>query len=214
MPIRPTYTGEPDDRVAFTAEFDAFYSRFAWLYDVFVRYFPVWKNWLKMTLPHLRGSRVLEVSFGTGYLLTQFADQFQSYGIDYNIAMAQTAQRNLRKLGQTADLQQADVSRLPYADDSFDTLVNTMAFSGYPGGRHALSEMGRVLKPGGRLVMIDVNYPEDRNRWGMALTRFWLASGDILRDMGKLFAESGWVFKEQEIGGYGSVHLYLAEKGQ
>jgi ubiquinone/menaquinone biosynthesis C-methylase UbiE len=212
MPIYPTYSGEPDDQEGFTAEFDSFYTRFAGMYDFLVRFLPIWRNWLKRTLPHIQGPRVLEVSFGTGYLLTQFADHFQAFGIDYNAAMAQTAQRNLQRKWLSADLQRADISHLPYAGDSFDTLVNTMAFSGYPDGKAALAEMERVLKPGGKLVMVDIEYPKDRNRLGMALTKFWMASGDLIRDMGALFKELDWEFQEEEIGGFGSVHLYVAEK--
>jgi ubiquinone/menaquinone biosynthesis C-methylase UbiE len=87
-----------------------------------------------------------------------------------------------------------------------------MAFSGYPDGVAALTEMGRVLKPDGKLVMIDIEFPKNRNWLGMALTKFWMASGDLIRDMGPLFEESGWKFEEEEIGGFGSVHLYVAEK--
>jgi ubiquinone/menaquinone biosynthesis C-methylase UbiE len=182
------------------------------MYDFLVKSLPVWKNWLKRTLPHIQGPHVLEVSFGTGYLLTQFADRFQAFGIDYNAAMAQTAKGKLQRRGLVAELQQANVEHLPYASHSFDTLVNTMAFSGYPDGVAALSEMGRVLKPNGKLIMIDVDYPKDRNRRGMALTKFWMASGDIIRDMSKLFEASGWAFQEDEIGGYGSIHLYVAKR--
>ena len=71
--------------------------------------------------------------------------------------------------------------------------------------------MGRVLRPGGRLVLVDISYPKNYNRLGVALTRFWMASGDIIRDMGALFEESGWVYREEEIGGFGSVHLYVAQ---
>jgi len=212
MTHNPTYSPEPENQKEFTAEFDTFYTRFAGMYDFLVRSLPVWKNWLKRTLPYIQGPRVLEVSFGTGYLLTQFADRFQVFGIDYNAAMTQTTKQNLQRRGMTANLHQADVAHLPFADNSFDTLVNTMAFSGYPDGKMALTEMGRVLKPGGKLVMIDIDYPKDRNRLGMALTKFWMASGDIIRDMGELFEELGWKFQVEEIGGFGSVHLYVAEK--
>jgi ubiquinone/menaquinone biosynthesis C-methylase UbiE len=208
----PTYSKEPVNQKEFTAEFDSFYTRFAGTYDFLVKFLPVWKNWLKCTLPRIQGPRVLEVSFGTGYLLTQFADRFQTFGIDYNAAMTQAAKRNLQRRKLTANLQQADAAYLPYASHSFDTLINTMAFSGYPDGIAALAEMGRVLKPGGKLVMIDIDYPRNRNRLGMALTKFWMASGDIIRDIGELFEELGWKFQEEEIGGFGSVHLYVAEK--
>jgi ubiquinone/menaquinone biosynthesis C-methylase UbiE len=212
MPPNTTYSTEPENRKDFTAEFDSFYTRFAGMYDFLIKSLPVWKNWLKQALPHIHGPRVLEVSFGTGYLLTQYASKFQAFGIDYNATMAQTAKRNLQRNGLIADLQQANVSHLPYASHSFDTLINTMAFSGYPDGIAALTEMERVLKPGGKLVMIDVDYPKDRNRLGTAMTKFWMASGDIIRDMGKLFDELGWEFQEEEIGGFGSVHLYAAER--
>ena len=210
MTHNPTYSPEPENQKEFTAEFDTFYTRFAWIYDFLVRSLPVWKNWLKRTLPYIQGPRVLEVSFGTGYLLTQFADRFQVFGIDYNAAMAQTAKQNLQQGGMTANLHQADVAHLPFANNSFDTLVNTMAFSGYPDGKTALTEMGRVLKPNGKLIMIDIDYPKNRNWLGMTMTKFWMASGDIIRDMGELFEESGWEFQEEEIGGFGSVHLYVA----
>ena len=211
MRHNPTYSPEPENQKEFIAEFDSFYTRFAGMYDFLVRYLPVWRTWLKRALPHIQGPRVLEVSFGTGYLVSQYADRFQTFGIDYNAAMAQTAKRNLQRNGLTANLQRADVSHLPYAEDSFDTLVNTMAFSGYPDGVAALAEMGRVLKPGGRLIMIDIDYPKDRNRLGMVMTKFWMASGDIIRNMNALFNELGWNFQEEEVGGFGSVHLYVAE---
>ena len=207
-----TYSQEPKDDKQFTREFDKFYSSFARTYDLLVKWLPSWRNWLRQVLPHIQGPRVLEVSFGTGYLLTQYADRFQTYGIDYNRTMAGTAKQNLSQKGFKAELQQADVYSLPYATDSFDTLVNTMAFSGYGDGKQALTEMGRVLKPNGRLVMIDIDYPANRNWMGMNMTRFWMASGDIIRDMHKLFQSLDWEYQEKEIGAFGSVHLYIATR--
>jgi hypothetical protein len=40
-----------------------------------------------------------------------------------------------------------------------------------------------------------------------------MLSGDIIRDRGDLLGESGWEFQEEEIGGLGSVHLYVVKKG-
>jgi len=204
------YSQEPVDNKTFTEEFNRFYTSFAQTYDLLVKYLPIWRNWLNHALPYIEGPLVLEISFGTGYLLTQYADRFQVYGIDYNAKMTRTAKANLLQRGLKAELQQADVNSLPYKTNSFDTIVNTMAFSGYADGRKALAEMERVLKPNGRLVMIDINYPQNHNRLGTNLIRFWMAGGDIIRDMNELFDASGWTFEEKEIGGFGSVHLYIA----
>ena len=173
---------------------------------------PVWKTWLKRALPHLRGPRVLEVSFGTGYLMMQYAGRFETCGVDLNAAMVATARRNLERNGLGAELVQGDVQALPYPDGSFDTVLSTMSFSGYPDGHAALSEMTRVLKPDGRLVLIDVGYPRDGNWMGMRLAAMWRRLGDLLRDMDVLLAGHGLEADDQEVGGFGSVHLYVCEK--
>jgi ubiquinone/menaquinone biosynthesis C-methylase UbiE len=208
----PVYSTEPGDSEGFTRQFDRTYTRIAGIYDFAVKALPVWKSWLKQALPHIRGPKVLEVSFGTGYLLTRYADQFETHGIDYNEKLLSVASENLKKKGITAELRVGNVESLPYDDESFDCIVNTMAFTAYPDGRKAMSEFHRVLKAGGRLVLIDIEYPADRNWLGMKMTGFWIAVGDIVRDMGALFRQFDFEFTDQEIGGFGSVHLYVAEK--
>ncbi len=207
------YSPEPIDKEQFTKEFDRVYSRFARIYDLAVKWFPVWRNWISHALPHIRGPEVLEISFGTGYLLTQYADKYEAHGIDYNWELACTAKHNLQKMGVQALILQADVEYLPYRSGSFDTVVNTMSFTGYPDGQKAMAEISRVLKNGGRLVLIDINYPSDKNWLGMNLTRLWASTGDIIRDMGSLFKQSGLGYIDEEVGGFGSVHLYVATRG-
>jgi hypothetical protein len=75
-----------------------------------------------------------------------------------------------------------------------------------------MTEIHRVIKKEGRLVMIDINFPEDRNWLGVRLARTWASAGDIIRDMGHLFEHAGFDYTEREIGGYGSIHLYIAIK--
>jgi ubiquinone/menaquinone biosynthesis C-methylase UbiE len=212
MTLQFEYSEEPTNPKKYTEQYDRFYSRFARGYDWLVKTLPFWRNWIKTAIPWLQGPTVLEVSFGTGYLLSQYADQFNTYGIDYNQRLARVAKDNLRKIDKKADLQIAEVESLPYKTGTFDTLVNTMAFSGYPDGNLALSEMLRVLEPGGRIVMVDINYPSDGNWIGTTLTDDWKAGGDIIRDMPALFAECGLEWTEEEVGGFGSVHLYVIEK--
>jgi ubiquinone/menaquinone biosynthesis C-methylase UbiE len=209
---RPRYSVEPHDQRAFTQRFDRAYSRFARAYDVAVKLLPTWRRWLRHTLPHIIGPRVLEVSPGTGWLLTQYAGRFDTHAVDLNPDLVEIARRNLRRAGLTAELIVGDVGALPYGDDRFDTVLTTMAFGGYPDGRRALSELTRVLRPGGRLIVLDVNYPSNGNRVGTALVEIWKRSGDLIRDMPALFLEFGLDASDRVIGGFGSVHLYVATK--
>ncbi|NNG16684.1 MAG: methyltransferase domain-containing protein [Gemmatimonadales bacterium] len=206
------YSTEPADPAAFQAKFDRVYTRIGGLYDLAVKLLPVWRNWIRHALPHITGGRVLEVSFGTGYLLAQYAGRFETHGLELNARMVTIAKRNLQVRHQSAELLRGTVEDLPYRDAFFDTVVSTMAFSGYPDGARAMSELRRVLRPGGRLVLMDVNYPGDRNWLGMRLTRMWQRVGDLIRDMDKLLQVAGFQYSDTEIGGFGSVHLYVCHK--
>lgn len=214
MPKVEYNSQEPENGRKYTEEFNQFYSRFAHLYDRLVKLLPFWQRWIRSTIPWIQGPEVLEISFGTGYLLSLYAERFNVHGIDYNRRLASLAKDNLRKAGKKADLLIGDAASLPYNSGTFNTLVNTMAFTGYPNGYLALSEMVRVLKPDGRIVMVDINYPCDENHAGMVLTRAWKAGGDIIRDMPALFNEFSLEWTDQEIGGFGSVHLYVAAKSE
>jgi ubiquinone/menaquinone biosynthesis C-methylase UbiE len=212
-PDDPRYSAEPADPRAYTAGNDRLYSRFARVYDVVVKVVPLWRRWLGHALPEICGPRVLEVSFGTGWLLTQYAGHYRTDGVDLNPDLIGVARRNLARARVQADLRQGSVEALPYPDATFDTVVNTMAFTGYPDAAAAAAELARVLKPGGRLVLIDINYPSDGNRLGTLLVdRLWKPFGDLIRDVPAVLTETGLDVRDTEIGGWGSVHRYLATK--
>lgn len=205
------YSEDPLDPKKYRDDFDKFYTSLGDVCDLIVKIWPAWKGWLNHALPHIRGERVLEVSFGTGYLMTKYAGKHEVHGIDINKRMLEIAKRNLEKADLSADIQEGNVEQLPFEDGYFDTVVNTMAFIGYPDGDRALSEMKRVLRPEGILILIDINYPLNNNWRGTVLTRGWQAGGVIIRDMGALFEKHGIKYQDLEIGGFGSVHMYLCE---
>lgn len=207
------WSEEPADHAAFTARFDRMYGRTARLYAAGVRIAPFWRSWLRSVLPHLRGPRILEASFGTGWLMTQYARDYETHGIDLNAAMVPTAQRACQRAGVNPHLVRADVGALPYRDGRFDTVVSTMAFSGYPDGAAAMRELARVLDSEGRIVMVDVSYPPDNNRLGTALVGAWRRSGDLIRDIPALLASSGFdVLVSDVVGGHGSIHLHVGQR--
>ncbi len=196
----------------FTERNNILYSKIAKGYDILIKVLPIWNNWNSQAIPHIEGKRVLEVSFGTGLLLSQYAANYETFGIDYNSKMVEIAKNNLIKKGVSAQVIQGNVESLPYDNDSFDTVLNTMAFTGYPDSRKAMSELIRVLKPNGKLIIVDINYPKNMNILGLWLTKFWIILGDVIRDMDKIFNSFNLDYTDKEIGGFGSVHLYIAQK--
>jgi len=211
-PRKIVYSQEPFEAKTYTETLDRQYSRFASTYDLAVKFLPVWRRWIRSALPHVVGPRILEASFGTGDLMAAYGPGLEVHGIDFNQRMIEVTRRNVARMGLQRLLARANVEALPYPNNSFDTVVNTMAFTGYPRGDRALGEFRRVLKPGGRLVLVDFDFPENRNLFGYWLVRLMEAAGDTIRPIGELLGKHGFSFVEREIGGFGSVHLYVADK--
>ncbi len=208
----PRYSREPTDATSYRRRFDLLYSRTAPAYDLVVKVVPTWRRWLDRALPFVTGPRVLEVSFGTGYLLTRYCGRVEAHGVDLNARMVALATRNLHRAGLHANLCRANVEALPYPEGCFDTVLCTASFSGYPDGHRALAELLRVMKPDGRLVILDVGYPSDGNRLGTGLTRLWMRAGDLIRDLDMLFREFDLHVDHHEIGAWGSMHLWIVTR--
>lgn len=99
--------------------------------------------------------RTLEVAIGTGRNLPRYGGDVALTGIDLSPGMLAKARQKAAARGSTADLREADAERLPLDDASFDTVVCTLALCAIPDREAAVREMVRVLRPGGRLVLVD-----------------------------------------------------------
>jgi ubiquinone/menaquinone biosynthesis C-methylase UbiE len=113
---------------------------------------------------------VLEVAVGTGLNLEAYPDDINLTGIDWSDAMLDIARDRSSQLGRTATLQQADAHELPFDDASFDTVVCTFGLCAIPVHTRAITEMIRVLRPGGRLILVD--HIESTSRVVRAVQRF------------------------------------------
>jgi ubiquinone/menaquinone biosynthesis C-methylase UbiE len=97
---------------------------------------------------------VLEVAIGTGRNLPYYPRDRRLTGIDLTPAMLRLARDRARDLGVTAALLVADAQALPFTAASFDSVVCTLGLNAIPDDRAAIAEMYRVLRPGGRLVLV------------------------------------------------------------
>lgn len=98
---------------------------------------------------------VLEVAVGTGLNLPLYPGDVTLTGIDLSDGMLDIARGRAESLGHPVTLRRADAHDLPFEADSFDTVVCTLGLCAIPDHGKALREMARVLRPGGRLILLD-----------------------------------------------------------
>jgi ubiquinone/menaquinone biosynthesis C-methylase UbiE len=99
--------------------------------------------------------RVLEVAVGTGRNLPFYPPGVRITGADLSPAMLSIARQRAAELGMDVELREADAQALPLPDASFDTVVCTLSLCTIPDHEKAIAEMARVLRPGGRLLLLD-----------------------------------------------------------
>jgi ubiquinone/menaquinone biosynthesis C-methylase UbiE len=98
---------------------------------------------------------VLEVAIGTGRNLPWYPRDVELVGVDVSPNMLDAAQLLAEKLARPVDLSVGDAQQLDFPDASFDTVVATLTLCSIPDERLAVQEMARVLRPGGRLILLD-----------------------------------------------------------
>lgn len=97
----------------------------------------------------------LEVAIGTGLNLPYYPLGVRLTAIDLTPEMLTQAQSRARNIGRHIDLREADAHDLPFADASFDTAISTYAMCSVRDVERVVAEMKRVLRPGGRLILVD-----------------------------------------------------------
>lgn len=140
--------------------FHALYYQFAWAYDWVSRVFfrGQWWLWQQTPLPHLKGQHILELGPGTGRLFVEMLrDGYSVFGLELSPAMLRLSQRRLRRaepsLRTRALLLRGSAMAIPLADASIDTVVATFP-TDYIIHPQTLAETRRVLRPGGRLIVV------------------------------------------------------------
>jgi ubiquinone/menaquinone biosynthesis C-methylase UbiE len=101
------------------------------------------------------GGDVLEVAVGTGLNLNLYPDSVRLTGVDLSPEMLAVARLRAAADGRLIDLKEADAEALPFGDATFDTVVCTLGLCAVPDERAAIIEARRVLRPGGRLLLLD-----------------------------------------------------------
>jgi ubiquinone/menaquinone biosynthesis C-methylase UbiE len=127
--------------------------------------------------------QVLEVAIGTGRNLPHYPADVSLTAIELSPAMLAIARQRAKDLGRSVDLREGDAERLPFDDASFDTVVCALSLCTIPSPVAALGEMRRVLRPGGRLLLLD----HIGSSWPPVYAVQWLAERFTIRAAGEHF---------------------------
>jgi ubiquinone/menaquinone biosynthesis C-methylase UbiE len=105
------------------------------------------------------GCDVLEVAPGPGYFCIELAKlgNYTITGLDISHTFVKMAAKKAAQAGVRVDFRQGTAARLPFPAESFDFLLCRAAFKNFAEPVSALREMCRVLRPGGRALLIDLN---------------------------------------------------------
>jgi demethylmenaquinone methyltransferase/2-methoxy-6-polyprenyl-1,4-benzoquinol methylase len=172
------------------ADSPALFDRIATTYDRVNRVlsFGVDNVWRKQVVRRLPRGAILDLACGTGELALAIAKKegVQVTGLDLSEGMLEVARR--RTAGHGITLIHGDAQRLPLPEASFDATTIAFGIRNVPDVPAALAEMHRVLRPGGRALILEFSLPT--NRLVRALHCFYLRH--ILPRVG------GWISGDRE----------------
>ncbi len=122
------------------------------------------KRWRQEVIRHCdlkQGSRVLDLGTGTAELAIELAKCSEEiYVVGTDISLAMIFQGRKKPRAKNICFTQANALALPYPDGCFDTVVSSFVMRNLPNQAHGLLEQFRVLKPGGKIVFLDIVSPK------------------------------------------------------
>jgi demethylmenaquinone methyltransferase/2-methoxy-6-polyprenyl-1,4-benzoquinol methylase len=127
----------------------------------------IWKRFTIELSGVRKNNAVLDIAGGTGDLAARFAELVGPEGrvvlADINDSMLQVGRDKLLDTGRLGNIEfvQADAQSLPFPDDSFDCVTIAFGLRNVTDINSALCSMLRVLKPGGRLLVLEFSKPEN-----------------------------------------------------
>jgi ubiquinone/menaquinone biosynthesis C-methylase UbiE len=115
-----------------------------------------WDRILDLVLPTQGGVDALDAGCGTGFLTFELAARgHHVIGVDFAPSMIAEARRKATALGVSIRFEEADAEQLPFTAARFDLVVSRHLLWTLPHPEAAIDEWIRVLRPGGRLVVVD-----------------------------------------------------------
>lgn len=180
----------------------AYFDRWAKTYDV-GRLSPWFQYTQELAIRHLdpkSGSKVLDIGCGTGFAVLQLASLSfirKACGIDISSVMVEKARAKVPQgVREKTEFCQASSESIPYPTREFDYVLCTNSFHHYIDPLSALAEMRRVLRPGGRVVILE-NAPDlSWYTWAWDYILRMIEKGHVRyytsRELGQMLRDAGF----------------------
>ena len=169
-----------------------------------VRHWPLLRNELEEVAAMWRGGRLLNVGCAHGPDFLAFRQGFELWGVDSSPAMLRLARRYAAKQELYVNLALADAGFLPFPEDAFDRAISVATYHHIEGAEarvRALTELRRVLKPGGEVFL---------TVWNHGQPRFWLRPREQLIPWR---LKEGTVYRYYYLFSYGELRTLLVRTG-
>lgn len=161
----------------------------------------LYRSWREALWADVEGPEVLEIGVGTGKNIPYYPDGIHVSAIDFSPGMLKRA-RNVahRHSGKPITLLEMDAQALDLPDGAFDDVVATFVFCSVPDPVKGLREALRVVKPGGRLFLLEHMRARPRRLARLMDTLdtpiHWLTGVHIARETVKNVREAGWTIDD------------------
>jgi ubiquinone/menaquinone biosynthesis C-methylase UbiE len=168
-------------------------------------------RWRAETLSHLpENARILEIGAGTGLNFRFYPSSKQAVASEISFKMLEFAR------GKTSEIQlvQANAEILPFDENAFDAAFATLVFCSIPNPQNAFNELQRVVKPDGKIVLLEHVRPG--GLLGIVFDILNFATVALIEDhfnrrTAELAAESGLKVPEVKSKAFGIVNLIVCE---
>ncbi len=151
------------------AVFDSVASRYDLMNDLMsFGIHRIWKRFAVELAGIRRGQKILDLASGTGDLAARFAGLVGPDGLvvmtDINAAMLNQGRIRMADEGLVGNLAytQVNAEQIPFPDNSFDCITIAFGLRNVTDKQQALNEMQRVLKPGGRVLVLEFSHPQGK----------------------------------------------------
>lgn len=161
-----------EDTTAFTLQTREMFTSIAPRYDFLNRLLSMgrdkyWRQRAIDLLDPMGKERILDVATGTGDMAIEVAKRnlsVQVFGIDFSQRMLDLGRIKIAQRGynQAVSLQTGSGECLPFADESFDGVICAFGIRNFADIQLGLREFFRVLKPGGRIVVLEFSIPQNQ----------------------------------------------------